>query len=122
LDRDGDWQERRRGVNVLICNRAGSPARILHALQKPCDRCGHLCWVSPASAAEIRQQGLEFEVLCIECGVPEARAAQAKGELEMLRPSEGQLAEIREHLPVADADKLMQLAESFVGKNRRHRA
>lgn len=109
-------------MNVLLCNRADNPARILHAFQKTCDRCGHLCWVSPASAAEIRQQGLEFEVLCLECGVPEARAAQAKGELEMRRLGEGQLAEIREHRPEAEADQLMELAERFFSKNRRPRA
>lgn len=100
--------------NILLCMRATEPARIRSAVTKPCARCAVDCWVSPASLGAIAKHGPDFEIVCIECGVPGVRGQMQAGKLEMKLPSEGQLAEMREHLSDADAQSLYRLGLNFI--------
>lgn len=56
---------------MMIAFRATNP-RIVHAvatLRRPCDRCGEVCGITPASLDAVEAQGLTL--VCSECLTPE---------------------------------------------------
>lgn len=73
-------------THMILCVRTDRPSYI-EAERRPCSKCNHECWVSPASCEFIAAR-LRARIICLECA---AKVMEPTTEIGILP---GSLAEV----------------------------